>query len=81
MSEGLSTIWSGFECFNNFKTIVSACEEGRLIFSNIKKLFGYVLSNSFGYIIVIIKIICYNIRLDNKNDNKSINDVGIASYW
>jgi len=35
----------------------------------------------FGYIIVIIKIICYNIRLDNKNDNKSINDVGIASYW
>lgn len=32
---------------NNFKTIVSACEEGRLIFSNIQKMVAYVLSNSF----------------------------------
>jgi Ca2+-transporting ATPase len=38
---------------NNFKTIVSACEEGRLIFSNIKKVVGYVLSNAFDEIIVI----------------------------
>ncbi|OGF20565.1 hypothetical protein A2316_00435 [Candidatus Falkowbacteria bacterium RIFOXYB2_FULL_38_15] len=46
---------------NNFKTIVSACEEGRLIFSNIKKLFGYVLSNSFGYIIVILGALIFSL--------------------
>ena len=38
---------------NNFKVIVAACEEGRLIFSNIKKVVGYVLSNSFAEIILI----------------------------
>jgi Ca2+-transporting ATPase len=38
---------------NNFKTIVAACEEGRLIFSNIKKTVGYVLSNSFAEIALI----------------------------
>lgn len=32
---------------SNFKTIISACEEGRLILSNIKKTVGYILSNSF----------------------------------
>jgi len=32
---------------SNFKTIISACEEGRLILSNIKKSVGYILSNSF----------------------------------
>ncbi|MGB9598731.1 MAG: cation-translocating P-type ATPase, partial [Minisyncoccales bacterium] len=32
---------------SNFKTIISACQEGRLIFSNIKKTVNYVLSNSF----------------------------------
>jgi Ca2+-transporting ATPase len=38
---------------SNFKTIVAACEEGRLIFSNIKKVIGFVLSNSFAEIILI----------------------------
>lgn len=38
---------------NNFKTIIMACEEGRLIFSNIKKVVGYVLSNSFATIVLI----------------------------
>lgn len=38
---------------SNFKTIISACEEGRLILSNIKKTVGYVLSNSFLEIAVI----------------------------
>ncbi len=38
---------------NNFKTIVAACEEGRLIFSNIKKSVGYILSNSFAEIFLI----------------------------
>jgi P-type Ca2+ transporter type 2C len=38
---------------SNFKTIVAACREGRIIFSNIKKVVGYVLSNSFAEIILI----------------------------
>ncbi len=38
---------------NNFKTIVAACEEGRLILSNLKKVVGYILSNSFAEIILI----------------------------
>ncbi|MDD5626027.1 MAG: HAD-IC family P-type ATPase [Patescibacteria group bacterium] len=38
---------------NNFKTIIAACKEGRLIFSNIKKVVAYVLSNSFAEIILI----------------------------
>jgi len=46
---------------NNFKTIVSACEEGRLIFSNIKKVVGYVLSNSFDEIIVILGALVFSL--------------------
>jgi len=38
---------------SNFKTIVSAVEEGRLIFANIKKVVGYTLSNAFVEIILI----------------------------
>lgn len=38
---------------NNFKTIVSAIEEGRTIFANIKKVVAYVLSNSFVEIFLI----------------------------
>lgn len=38
---------------NNFKTIVDACEEGRLIFANIKKVVNYALSNSFVETILI----------------------------
>ncbi|MFA6296463.1 MAG: HAD-IC family P-type ATPase [Patescibacteria group bacterium] len=38
---------------NNFKTIVAACEEGRLIFANMKKVIGYALSNSFVEIVFI----------------------------
>lgn len=37
----------------NFRTIVAAIEEGRLVFSNIKKVIAYVLSNSFAEIILI----------------------------
>lgn len=37
----------------NFGTIVSAIEEGRRIFSNIKKVVAYVLSNSFVEIFLI----------------------------
>jgi Ca2+-transporting ATPase len=38
---------------NNFKTIEAAVEEGRLIYANIKKVVGYVLSNSFVEIVLI----------------------------
>ncbi|HRY60256.1 MAG TPA: HAD-IC family P-type ATPase [Patescibacteria group bacterium] len=38
---------------NNFKTIISACEQGRLVFANIKKVVAYVLSNSFVEIFLI----------------------------
>jgi Ca2+-transporting ATPase len=39
---------------SNFKTIVAAVEEGRLIFSNIKKVVAYVLSNSFVEMVLIL---------------------------
>jgi Ca2+-transporting ATPase len=42
---------------NNFKTIVDACQEGRLIFYNIKKTIGYVLSNSFAEITLIFSAV------------------------
>jgi Ca2+-transporting ATPase len=45
----------------NFKTIVAACEEGRLIFSNIKKVVSYVLSNSFAEIILIFGAMILNL--------------------
>jgi len=38
---------------NNFKTIVAAIEEGRVIFENIQKVVAYVLSNSFAEILTI----------------------------
>ncbi|MDO9399158.1 MAG: HAD-IC family P-type ATPase [bacterium] len=45
---------------NNFKTIITAIEEGRLIFSNIRKVVSYVLSNSFVEIILIFGAILLN---------------------
>lgn len=39
---------------SDFKTIVSAVEEGRIIFANIKKVVAYVLSNSFAEIVLIL---------------------------
>jgi len=46
---------------NNFKTIVAAVEEGRLIFSNIKKVVSYVLSNSFVEIFLIFGSIIFKL--------------------
>jgi Ca2+-transporting ATPase len=46
---------------NNFKTIVAAIEEGRLIFSNIKKVVSYVLSNSFVEIFLIFGSMLFNL--------------------
>ncbi len=39
---------------NNFKTIVMAIRQGRVIFANIKKVILYLLSDSFSEIIIII---------------------------
>lgn len=38
---------------NNFKTIVAAIEEGRVIFNNIRKVVAYTLSNSFAEVLTI----------------------------
>jgi Ca2+-transporting ATPase len=39
---------------NNFKTIVSAVREGRIIFSNIRKVITYLISDSFSEVILIV---------------------------
>ncbi|MDD4271912.1 MAG: HAD-IC family P-type ATPase [Patescibacteria group bacterium] len=39
---------------NNFKTIISAVEAGRLVFENIKKIILFILSNSFAEVVVIM---------------------------
>lgn len=46
---------------NNFKTIVAAIEEGRLIFANIKKVVAYVLSNAFAIIVLILGTLLLNL--------------------
>ena len=38
---------------SNFKTIVAAVEEGRVVFQNIKKVVSYTLSNSFAEILLV----------------------------
>jgi len=38
---------------SNFRTLVDAVEEGRIIFDNIKKVVAYVLSDSFAEILII----------------------------
>lgn len=38
---------------DNFRTIIAAIEEGRVIFSNIRKVVAYVLSNSFAEVLTI----------------------------
>ncbi|MFH1401794.1 MAG: HAD-IC family P-type ATPase [Parcubacteria group bacterium] len=39
---------------NNFKTIISAVESGRLVFENIKKIILFILSNSFAEVVTIL---------------------------
>lgn len=48
---------------SDFKTIVSAVEEGRTIFANIKKVVAYVLSNSFAEIVLILGAIILGLPL------------------
>ena len=46
---------------SNFKTIIAAIEEGRLILANIKKVVGYVLSNSFQAITIIFSAMLFSL--------------------
>ncbi|MEI8061314.1 MAG: HAD-IC family P-type ATPase [Candidatus Berkelbacteria bacterium] len=46
---------------SNFKTIYLACQEGRTIVSNIKKVVSFVLSNSFVGIVAIFSSILLNL--------------------
>jgi len=39
---------------NNFKTIVSAIRQGRIIFANIRKVITYLISDSFSEVILIV---------------------------
>ena len=39
---------------NNFRTIVLAIEEGRIIFENIRKVVSYTMSNSFAEVLAIL---------------------------
>lgn len=48
---------------DNFKTIVAAIEQGRIIFKNIRKMITYLLSDSFSEVIIIIGSILFNTPL------------------
>jgi Ca2+-transporting ATPase len=48
---------------NNFKTIVLAVRQGRIIFSNIRKVITYLLSDSFSEVILIIGSIMFGLPL------------------
>lgn len=48
---------------NNFKTIVSAVLEGRIIFSNIRKVITYLVSDCFSEVILIVGSIIAGVPL------------------
>ncbi len=48
---------------NNFRTIVSAVREGRVIFKNIRKVITYLISDSFSEVILILGSIIFNTPL------------------
>lgn len=48
---------------NNFKTIVAAVEEGRVIFDNIRKVITYLLADSFAAVILITPAIFFGLPL------------------
>ena len=45
---------------NNFRTVVAAIEEGRIIFENIRKVVAYTLSNSFAEVITIFTAMLFH---------------------
>lgn len=48
---------------NNFKTIVSAVRQGRIIFDNIRKVITYLVADSFSEVILILGSILLNMPL------------------
>jgi Ca2+-transporting ATPase len=48
---------------NNFKVIVSAVRQGRVIFNNIRKVITYLLSDSFSEVILIVGAIIFGLPL------------------
>lgn len=48
---------------NNFKTIVAAVRQGRIIFSNIRKVVTYLISDSFSEVILIVGAILLGLPL------------------
>lgn len=48
---------------NNFKTIVDAVEQGRVIFRNIRKVITYLISDSFSEIVLVVGSIMLNTPL------------------
>lgn len=48
---------------NNFKTIISAIEQGRIIFDNIRKVILYLLSNSFAEIAIVLLSLLFDMPL------------------
>lgn len=48
---------------NNFKTIVAAIREGRIMFDNIRKMIIYLLSDSFSEIILILGALLLSVPL------------------
>jgi Ca2+-transporting ATPase len=45
---------------SHFSTIVSAIEEGRVIFANVQKVVAFMLSNSFAEVLIIFMSIIFN---------------------
>jgi len=48
---------------SNFNTVISAIEEGRVIYDNIKKVTLYLLSDSFSEIIIVLLALIVNVPL------------------
>lgn len=48
---------------DNFKTIVSAVEQGRVIFKNIRKVITFLIADSFSEMILIVGSIIFNLPL------------------
>lgn len=48
---------------NNLSTIISAIEQGRIIFNNVRKLIVYLLSDSFSELILILSSLVFNLPL------------------
>lgn len=48
---------------NNFKTIVAAIREGRIIFDNLRKMIVYLLSDSFSEILLVLGALAFGFPL------------------